>query len=323
MAEFLTDEIDFSQYMAETDAKANVRPAKNYIGALKDRLHTRAKQRFIYLPWEKTRENFDFRYGEVTVWGGQNGHGKSHLSRVAALSMMGQGERVCIANFEAKPVVTLQAMARMSIGENPFHPAFQSEAGIKDLERLYDEFGSWSDGKLWLYDQMGTTTMERTLGMTKYCANELGIRQIFIDNLAKCVKGEDDYNGQKDFMEQVTSIARDFDVHIHVLAHIKKLAKESDLPDKHDVKGSGAIVDQPDNLLLVWRNKPKEDARKVGASNKDDEPDCVLRCRKQRNYEGIADGEPTISLWLERESGQFVGTAHASQMIFQHPYPHR
>lgn len=323
MAEILDDSIDFSAYMTETDAQARVRRAVDYVPALKKRLRGRAKQRFLYLPWDKTRESFDFRGGEVTIWAGQNGHGKSHVKRMVALSLMGQGERVCIANFEAKPEVTLQAMARMYVRRNPFAPEFQGADGIRTVEALYDEFGAWTDGRLWLYDQMGTTNPTRVLGMAKYCAQELGIRQIFIDNLAKCVRDEDDYNGQKWFIEEVTAIARDFDVHVHVMHHLKKPAREADKPDKGDVKGSGSIVDQPDNLMLVWRNKAKEEARKANKLEHQEEPDTVLFCRKQRNYEGTGDGEPTISLWLHRDSLQFLGNAHAGPMDFAQVYPHK
>ncbi len=322
MAEFLDDSIDFEAYMSETDAQARVRPAFDYVQTLKERLRGRKKQRFVYLPWEKTQANFDFRSGEVTVWAGQNGHGKSHVARIVALSLMGQGERVCIANFEAKPAVTLQAMARMFVGKNPFSPEYQADSGIAAIEALYDDFGAWTNGKLWLYDQYGTTSARRVLGMIKYCGKELGVKHVWVDNLAKCVRDEDDYNGQKAFIDECTAIARDLDIHIHIVHHLKKPSRETDKPDKGDVKGSGSIVDQPDNLFLVWRNKAKEDARKANKIEHQEEPDQVLYCKKNRNHEGMADGEPTIALWLHRESGQFLGSAHASLMHFP-CYPHR
>ncbi len=139
----------------------------------------------------------------------------------------------------------------------------------------------------------------------------------------KCVKAEDDYNGQKDFIDQLCAMAKDCDIHVHLVHHLKKPSKESDMPDKHDTKGSGSITDQIDNLFMVWRNKPKEDAFKSmgNTSNKRDEPDSYLLCRKQRNYEGSADGEPMISLWRHREAGQFVGESGASAQVF-YTYPH-
>jgi twinkle protein len=174
-----------------------------------------------------------------------------------------------------------------------------------------------------LYDQTGTARAETVLGMVKYCAKELGITHIFIDSLMKCVRAEDDYNGQKDFVDQLCALAKDLDVHVHLVHHLKKPSKEGDIPDKHDTKGSGSITDQVDNLFMVWRNKPKEDDLKAKghSSKKQIEPDSYLLCRKQRNYEGNADGEPMISLWRDRDAGNFVAEAGGRAQFFPN-YPH-
>lgn len=319
---FDDDMIDFDLYLRETDARVKVRPASSYRQALKDRLRARRDQQMVYLPWEKTRESFDFRKGEVTIWAGMNGHGKSLVTSQVALSLMGQDQKVVIASFELKPVVTMQRLARMFVGMNPFSPEFQGDAGILAVEEAYDEFSDWTDGKLWLYDHVGSIDGGKVVGMARYCAKEAGIQHIFIDNLAKCVKAEDDYNGQKSFVDEMMVIAQDYGAHIHIVHHLKKPPKETDRPDKSDVKGSGAIVDQPDNLFLVWRNKTKEEDRKVGAAKRTDEPDQMLFCRKQRNYEGSGEGEPSIALWYNRDAGHFVGAEGDAPMFFP-VYPHR
>ena len=319
---YLTDEIDFSTYMRDTDAQEKVRPAADFVEAGKARLRSLSKTKRIYLPWPKCNGSFEFRRGEVTVWAGQNGHGKTDITTQVALSLVGQDEKVCIASFEMKPVTTVGRMVRMFAMTNPFSQEFQVDEGLRLLDALYDKFGEWTNNGLWLYDQTGTAYPDTVLGMVKYCAKELGITHIFIDSLMKCVKAEDDYNGQKDFVDQLCAIAKDLDVHIHLVHHLKKPSKESDMPDKHDTKGSGAITDQVDNLFMVWRNKPKEDALKADPrSNKQAEADCYLLCRKQRNYEGNEEGEPTISLWRHRDAGQFVANPGDSAQFFGN-YPH-
>ena len=72
-----------------------------------------------------------------------------------------------------------------------------------------------------------------------------------------------------------------------------------------------------------YKNKPKEDDHKVlgDRSNKKTEPDCYLLCRKQRNYEGSTDGEPSIGLWRHRDAGNFVENAGEPAQFFQN-YPH-
>jgi twinkle protein len=323
MAEFLNDEIDFAAYLEETDAQTKVRPVGDFVGEAKDRLRLRAKTKRTYLPWPKCNDSFEFRRGEVTMWAGQNGHGKTDITTQVALSLVGQGEKVCVASFEMKPVTTIGRMVRMFSMTNPFSPEYQNGEGLKVLDTLYDDFGEWTTGRMWLYDQTGTAYPQTVLGMVKYCAKELGITHIFIDSLMKCVKAEDDYNAQKDFIDQLCAIAKDCDIHVHVVHHLKKPAKEGDMPDKHDTKGSGAITDQLDNLFMVWRNKPKEDdiRAKGSMSTKQTEPDSFLICRKQRNYEGNADGEPLISLWRHRDAGNYVAEAGGYPQFFPN-YPH-
>lgn len=322
--QLIDDQIDFSLYLRETEHQTKVRPASEWIADLKKRLRSNAAKKRVMLPWEKSREAFEFRPGEVSVWSGQNGHGKSLITGQVSLSLMGQGERVCIANFEAKPVTTMQRLGRMFAGTNPFSPEYQGEAGVLALDALFDEFGAWTDGRLWLYDQMGTADADTVVGMARYCAKELGITHVVIDNLAKCVKAEDDYNGQKAFVDELCAIAKDYAVHIHLVHHLKKPANENAMPDKHDNKGSGSITDQPDNIFLVWRNKAKEeDIRQKGANaKKRDEPDQMLLCRKQRNYDGSGDGEPSIALWFDRDAGQFIGSPSDGVMDFRN-WPHR
>lgn len=320
MAEILTDDIDFRLYERETDAAAKVKPASVWMAELIERIKNPDRTKKVFLPWEKAKDVFNFRPGEVTLWAGQNGHGKTQVVSQVALSLMGQGEKVVVASFEMKPATTLQRFARMYAGENPFSPAFQSEEGVSAVLDLYREFGEWSDGKLWLYDQTGTVDSARVIGMARYCAKELGITQVVIDSLMKCVQGEDDYNGQKTFVDDLTALARDNQIHVHLIHHTRKPQNENHIPDKYDNKGSGAITDLVDNVMMVWRNKGKEDEwkKKGASSNRQTEPDASILCRKQRNGEA----EPTISLWFDRESQQYKGTPDDQLMAFYN-WPHR
>lgn len=323
MANFIPDSIDFNLYARETEAKTLVRPASAWHDDLSARLRAKPSERSVHLPWPKTRDNFAFRRAEVTAWVGGNGNGKSLMLGQLALSLIGQGEKVCIASFEMKPVVTLQRMARQFCGMNPISPEFQSSQGIAELEHLYRDFFEWTDKGLWLYDQAGTADADTVIGMVRYCAKELKIGHIVIDNLAKCVRGEDDYNAQKSFVEELAAIARDHNIHVHLAHHLKKLSKEGETPDKNDSKGSGAITDTVDNVFMVFRNKLKEDDVKLkgSMSTKKGEPDQYLLCRKQRNYEGSGEGEPSIGLWFHRDAQQYVAEAGDPPMFFPN-WPH-
>lgn len=321
MPEYLTpDDIDFQAYLLESEPQQKVRPAREYVQDLIDDLGTINREPKAYLPWEKTHGLFAFRPGEVTCWVGVNGHGKSLMTGLTALSLCTQEERVCIASFEMKPRKTLERMARQfSSQAAPTTYEISDPAVMAAFKDTYEQFRDWTDRQLWLYDQQGTVKTEMILAVLRYCADRLKITHFFIDSLMKCVKGEDDYNGQKMFIDQITSVARDTGMHIHIVHHSKKLANEEAQPDKMDVKGSGSITDQVDNLLLVWRNKKKERDQQAGKMVSATEPDALLICDKQRNGEW----EGRFQLWYERDSQQFVGASGAAALNFFGGFPHR
>lgn len=318
MAEIITaDDIDFSVYEKETDAQQNVKAAGVYVQSLIDGIRVPKRYKQNFMPWGKTHRLIQFRQGEVTVWGGPNGSGKSLVTGQTALSLCAQGERVCIASFEMKPVKTLERMARQWTKYNHNDPHVLSDAGEREcMLDLMEQFRDWTNGKLWLYDQQGTVHWRQVCAVARYCAKELGITQFVVDNLMKCVAGEDDYNGQKSFVDELCAIARDHNIHIHLVHHIKKPATDDHKPTKYDFKGTGAITDQPDNVICVWRNKTKERNRQAKKMVSETEPDSLLIIDKQRHGEGW---EGNIGLWYHAQSQQFIAGHNVEPMTFYKP----
>lgn len=312
----LDDDIDFSRYESETEARERVKPASVWLTELVERIRNPVREPRQVMPWNKTHGLIQFRPGEVTVWGGANGAGKSLVTGMVALSLLAQDQRVCIASFEMKPRKTLERMARQFSGSNPDDPAYAgSEEARQSLIELYEDFKGWAK-HLYLYDQQGTVTAKKVAAVVRYCATEKGVRHFFVDSLMKCVAGEDDYNGQKAFVDELTAIARDHEMHIHLVHHIRKPGDESHKPNKYDYKGTGAITDQVDNVISVWRNKPKERKIEEGKEVDAKEPDALLICDKQRN----GDWEGSIGLWYDKASQQFLGSAHDEPMeMYRNP----
>ena len=145
--------------------------------------------------------------------------GKSLITGQVALGLIKQRQRVCIASFEMKPKRTLYRMLRQFSGENIEHPRYMDKATY--VGRLLERFTGYSNERLWLYDQQGTTSSQQVIAMARYCAVELGVQHVFIDSLMKCVAGEDDYNAQKYFVDELTAVARDHQIHVHLIHHIQ------------------------------------------------------------------------------------------------------
>ncbi|MDQ1759006.1 hypothetical protein DAI43_17125 [Achromobacter xylosoxidans] len=302
---FTPDDFDFRAYMEETEPQAKVLAAEAWRDDLVRSVEHGDLLTGAKLPWSKTHDLLRFRAGEVTLWQGINGHGKSELLGQACIGFATQDERVCIASFEMKPQATLKRMLRQT--------AMNSRPSVQAVDRLID----WSRDRLWLYDQQGSVTPPMLYAVARYCADRLKVRHLVIDSLMKCVRGEDDYNGQKDFVDMLCSLARDLGMHVHLVHHAKKGEDEDKVPGKFSAKGSGAIVDQVDQMLTVWRNKRKEriaeaELRKDGevAADTLEQPDTLLICDKNRHGEW----EGRINLWRHADSLQFTSDKRRQPM---------
>ena len=286
----LIPDIDFEKYL-DLKAYSELKDPT----AFRDRVHAIFNQDATaygeLLPWAKTYEKVQLRPGEVSIFAGINGHGKSMISGMITLWLLNHA-KVCIASMEMKPEATLRRMIRQAAGTaNP-------------AERFQDKFLDWSKDRLWIYDRLDQVPTENILGLVSYCKNELGITHIVIDSLMKCGIDDDNYNGQKRFVDQLCQLAKQLGVHIHLIAHMRKGESENKRPTKFDVMGSSAITNLVDNLFVVHRNKAKEEKLRHDPENKDAlwEPDCTVSVEKQRHGEW----EGVFGLYFHPASQQYV-----------------
>lgn len=286
----IPDDINFDAYLQGPDESASVRPASDWLEEVIQSFEQPAGQTGAELPWTKTRELVRLRRGELSIWPGMSGHGKSMLIGQVGLHLMAQGEKVCIASMEMKPPSTMHRMARQAFGTG------------QPMRRDIEELHRWTHGRLWLYDQQGQVSPERILAVGRYCQVQLGITHLVVDNLLSCGIPEDGYDAQKQFVLALATHAHDTGQAVHLLAHSRKVADETKPPGKFDVRGSASITDLSDNCFSVWRNKPKEEAQEKGDRSKDNEADALLTVCKHRHGEW----EGRIQLWFDRRSQTYL-----------------
>jgi twinkle protein len=264
--------------------------------------------RRITLPWAKTHQELCLEPGQLTIWSGYNGHGKSEMLLHVICHRMAQGERACIASMEVPPakLIGRHILPMLTTTAEPSEP-YRAAAF------------EWLADRLWLFNLTGTAKAERLIEVFRYAHKRYGVLHFVVDSLLKVGLDEDGYNEQKRFVEQLCDFKNETGAHVHLVAHSRKRGDEGEsyAPKKHDVRGAGAITDLADNVLSVFRNKPKEDAlrenpaddeeltikgRKHKAGDVRKWPDAYLHCYKQRE-----DGnEPSFSLWFDRGSRQFL-----------------
>jgi twinkle protein len=305
-----SQDIDVEKYLKNNDVGQKVRIVSDWLDEITENYINPPVNDNAKMPWTKTQDDFNFRLGEVTLYAGGNGGGKSLITGQIALHLIKQKRRCVIASFEMKPTSTIHRMLRQFAGEFIDDPLTNDrEKYIKGLTQRFNQFAG---EHLYIYDQQGSTTPNQTIAMARYCAVELGIEHIFIDSLIKVCNAEDNFNEQKYFVDELTALARDHNVHIHLIHHIRKLQSEEVQPGKYDIKGTGAITDQVDNVFLMWRNKQKENRKRNGEKYEEDLPDAYLMCEKQRNGEA----QEMYGLYYHQSSQQFIETWGGATMDF-------
>jgi len=272
-------------------------------------------------PWQQLGSQFAFRYGETTILAGVNGHGKSEGVGHITLAALAQGVRSCVASLEFRPRKWLARVARQALCT--YTP---------ERDRL-DALNLWYGDKLWVFDVVGRAKIEHMLECFLYAYRRYGVKLFVVDNLSKCGIAEDDYNRQKEAMEQFTAFAVEHEVHIIVVAHMRKGDGSHDYEKggKWGIKGSGALTDLVDNVIIWWRNKPKEDgllklSMPINAAEGETEEaraaqrlaliekaDAICEVEKQRNGSGE---EPRQALWFHKESHQFLERRDAAPQRF-------
>lgn len=233
---------------------------------------------------------FNFRDGEVSVWTGYNGHGKSLMLSQVLLGLMAQGERVTVFSGEMTPERQLKRIMKQATGLD------------RPTMGYIDSVGAWITDKLWFFNVVGSAGIDRLLTVFLYANKRYGMRHFVIDSLMMTDVPEDGagaMTAQKEAIRKICDFARRNGCHLHLVAHPRKGQDESRGPGKLDVAGSSKITDGADNVFTVWSARKDENDPDIDP----DKPDARLELQKQRNGEAQHYSQP---LWFCKGAQQFA-----------------
>ncbi len=257
------------------------------------------------LPFHKVGDRLLFRPGEMTLWTGATGAGKSLLLSHVAVAVAEQGARVCITSLEMEPRQLLRRMVK--------------QAGNIDrpTESYIGEIIDWLDGWLWVFGVVGKTPVGRIIEVFEYARARYGCDTFVVDSLMRLGVGSEDYEGQERAVFDLVSWAVEKGMHIHLVAHSRKAdrAAAHAVPEPEDVKGTSEIASNAANIIGVWRNRKLEDEVRAaaeatergdaGAQSKLDElrskSPVIVNVAKQRN----GDWEGKFGLWFNPATYQY------------------
>jgi twinkle protein len=266
-----------------------LRQASDFIDRVKAMFYpAHGDERDPVLRLDRDVEWFEFRTGELTVWTGYNGHGKSLMLSQTLLGLMQQGERVVVFSGEMTPERQLKRIAKQASGLD------------RPTMGYLDAIGRWLHDKMWLFNVVGSASIERLLTVFLYASKRYGTRHFVIDSLMMTDVPEDGagaMTAQKEAVRKLCDFAKRNNCHIHLVAHPRKGVDESKGPGKLDVAGSSKITDGADNVFTVWSAR-RDESKEVDP----DEPDARLELQKQRNGDMQ---HYSLKLWFNKSAQQF------------------
>lgn len=238
--------------------------------------------RFGTAPFDPAGDRLRLYPGGVTIWSGFPGAGKTTLLRQLICHTLARGSSVFLASLEEDPSDVLVRLAATAAGA--------VEPTAHQVQWFIDAYGK----RFRLWGVIGIAQHIRLLAVIRELATK-GIRHAVIDSLMCLDVRNDDFEGQRRFANLIATTARAAGIHLHLVAHPRKLVSADQEPDLNDVAGARELGGIADNVVFVRRSKAE--------FGQDSEvTPMVVSIRKQRHHTG-AIGD--LSGWYQRRFRQF------------------
>lgn len=243
---------------------------------------TQFQARFGTTPFDPAGDRFRLYPGGLTIWSGFPGAGKTTLLRQFICHCLARKSSVFLASLEEHPRNVLVNLAAVAAGRQmPNH---------HQMQWFIDEYGK----RFRLWARIGIAEHRRLLAVIRKVA-EQGVRHAIIDSLMCLDVANDDFEGQRRFANLVATTARAANIHIHLVAHPRKLISADQEPDINDVAGARELGGIADNVIFVRRSKNEGEVSRDSTAMK-------IAIKKQRHGSGeITD----IAGWYHRGYRQF------------------
>lgn len=197
-----------------------------------------------------------FMLGDISVWTGLSGSGKSTIVGQIMLEAVYNNYNGCIYSGELSPErvkywMDLQLASSQNIRSEHFDNLNRSyytvPQSIQDKAREFYERG------LFIYDNsdIHLEEHENIFDVFEYAYNRYGCKVFLVDNLMTAItpdKNRNTYEQQSFFIGELAKLARNKNVHIHVVAHLKKTNFKVNC---FDISGSADITNRAANIFLV------------------------------------------------------------------------
>lgn len=242
-----------------------------------------AKQRdYCTTPFDPEGKSLRLMPGGVTIWSGFPGSGKTTLLRQLTCHLLSRPQGVFVASLEEEPADMFVRIAMTAAGK-----ADPTEGDLDWFIYAHAE-------RLKMWGVIGLASYRELLAMIRVLGRQ-GVRHAIIDSFMCLDVRSDDWEAQRQFAVDLTTTARTSGVHIHLVAHPRKLMSSDQELDLNDVAGSADLGRLADNVIFVRRAKQES----IGPQ---DSTPMGISIRKQRHGNGTTGD---ITGWFVRGFRQF------------------
>jgi twinkle protein len=225
-----------------------------------DRLYDSGAQKGELTGWHNIDELYSVRTGEFTVVTGIPGHGKSEWLDALVMNLMKQSSwKTVIFSPENQPLERhFVKLAEKLLGK-PFYPGFHERISKRELHEAKNILQPWFT---FILPPEEKCTVEGILELCRLVILRKGIRGVIIDPWNEIDHKRPSSMTETEYISscltQIRRFARQYGVHIWVVAHPTKIRKLDNgkypVPTPYDISGSAAWRNKADNCVTVWRD---------------------------------------------------------------------
>lgn len=245
-----------------------------------------------------------FALGELSVWSGGNGSAKSTFLNQLALETINQNYNVAIYSGELTSKRLMQWITLQASGKDN---VINVGGFYKPTDEAKSKILYWLDGKLLVFDNAKGNKKDIILNSIKDVVEKKKVKVVIIDNLMSIdLDNSSKYDEQSNFIKELSSLAKDLNIHIHFVCHPRKTTL---FLRKNDISGTADLTNIADNVFILHRvGNDFIRSFKENFNIKDDKYELfkysnVIEICKNREF-GVQD--EFIGLYYEKESKRLM-----------------
>lgn len=198
-----------------------------------------------------------FEMGCITIWTGQTNSGKTTLMTMLVKKSIEQGEKVFFFNGEQTKDDFKNNLYKQSVGRKDIYSVqyknsrvFDTYVSDREVEKLNKIYGD----NLFIFNNKIERSVDFLLTAMEEVRIQNKVRIFILDNFMQIeTQSSDEYREQKDIMEKLRTFAVNKNVHIHLVAHPRKMEKFQARLSIYDVLGSSNLVNKAYNVISIIR----------------------------------------------------------------------